>query len=705
MSVKSFFITVILIVGLLKSSAQNVAFKTDVFLYGTNVYPEIQTREEQIKMLDLFSQAGYTVLRLGESAWGNLEPAPGKFDFGWLRFFLDEMQKRNIKAILGTCSFIPPIWLTAKNPEMLWQYEDGNYANPMSRHAISRNHTAFRTALQKFILAYGNEFKDHLAVIGWQLDNEIELTMNFYGIDQNPMNQKSWKLWLNKNYHNAAEANQRLGFRAWGWQVQNIDAIPMPSKGNDGNLATLRLAYLHYQRDNIMEYFTWQKGLLRKAGVKQWVTTDLNMLYNTIADASKPLNPLDISAINMYQPTSDNPNYWAEQGMYSNIHRSASNGKFLLTETRIGPTGGAYVSDEAATKSQFFMWMLEPAAFGANCIMHWSGNRFTGGHWPHWGGLLDWSGKPEPDFEWTKDIAAFYKKWGKTIIETTVDAQAAVLTDFDQRAALETYPHAPNKESLSLLAGAFNAFHRNGIGVDAITSVDAMDYNNLKKYKILVLAAAPCLDDSAIKSSLLQFVENGGILIVSPFTAYQTWEGIFKSDGFASGLEDVIGSKVQSIRLLSKSSSFVEHLIMNRDTLFKNIPVAMSGFTERLTGYKEQDVIARFTNTDEVMAGKPAVIYKKSKKGYALKFAFWPDQDIFSELIGKICQFENPIISQTVVNGVQIVPRTDKSVFVINTMGKAQKIVLAKPMNDRITGTQRSANFELKPYEILWLNE
>ena len=113
-----------------------------------------------------------------------VETGPGKFNFGWLRFFLDEMNKRNIRAILGTCSYIPPQWLVANHPEILWEYEDGNHANPMGRHAASRNHPIFRKELEEFILAYGKEFKDHPAVIGWQLDNEIEWNVGFR-IDHN----------------------------------------------------------------------------------------------------------------------------------------------------------------------------------------------------------------------------------------------------------------------------------------------------------------------------------------------------------------------------------------------------------------------------------------------------------------------------------------------------------------------------------------
>jgi hypothetical protein len=44
-----------------------------------------------------------------------------------------------------------------------------------------------------------------------------------------------------------------------------------------------------------------------------------------------------------------------------------------------------------------------------------------------------------------------------------------------------------------------------------------------------------------------------------------------------------------------------------------------------------------------------------------------------------------------------------KSIFIINTMSKKINVSLAKTMTDRITGAKRANNFELNPYEIVWL--
>jgi beta-galactosidase len=698
--------TVLIFLGLFLSFslvAQQKNFSTDVFLYGASVYPEVQTKDEQIRMLDLFSRAGFTVLRLGESAWGNLETGPGKFNFGWLRDFLDEMQKRRMKAILGTCSYIPPQWLAAAHPEILMQYSDGSKANPMGRHAECRNHPVFREELKKFILAYAAEFKDHPAVIGWQLDNEIE--QNIGRIDYNDASKKAWTSWLTKTYANADSLNNRLGLRAWGLEVPEIADVPLPSRSNDGSLPILSLAALHFDRDNIIEYLDWQKSLLREAGVKQWITTDWIMTSHTIADEPALKNILGISGINEYQPTENDSNYWAWQSMFNDIHRSQNpDGHFLVTETRIGPTGSEKIWTPSASHRQFITWIIQPAAFGACGVLHWSGNRFTGGHWPHWGGMLDWSGNPEPDFKWTMELSSFFKKWGNALLTTSVDARAAVLTDFDNRAALEVYPHTSS--SAGILTEAFDAFHRNGIGVDAISTARAASYDALKKYRVIIIAAASCLDGKLVNAALRKFVENGGTLIVTPFTGYQTWDGIFHDTGFGSSIENLTGTLTRTVRLLPGAGNDSKEpvwVVWDHNMKIDSSRAGIDGFSEILELQKNVQVIARFSTNEDVMNGRPAATINKTGAGTVVKLAYWPAGDGFAAILRKLTPEMSLVLKDCLPAGVEAVPRTDGSCFIINTLDHPVRIFLKKRMTDRITGERYSDVADLKPYAAVWL--
>jgi beta-galactosidase len=144
------------------------------FFFGADVYPELQTRSEWNAMLDHFQRAHMNAVRVSESSWGNLETASGKYNFGWLSNFLDDLDRRKMKAILGTGSYIPPQWLAAGNPEILVQFHPGVKVHPMARHAPCLNHPLYRSALRDYILAIGKAFHQHPAVVAWQLGNEQE---------------------------------------------------------------------------------------------------------------------------------------------------------------------------------------------------------------------------------------------------------------------------------------------------------------------------------------------------------------------------------------------------------------------------------------------------------------------------------------------------------------------------------------------------
>src|SRR5260370_20988329 len=101
------------------------------FLYGASVYPELQTREEWNRMLDEFRSAHMNVVRVAESSWGNLEIAPGKFNFGWLKDFLDDLQTHHMKAVLGTSTYLAPQSLIASPPHMLPEIQHSLKLHPL----------------------------------------------------------------------------------------------------------------------------------------------------------------------------------------------------------------------------------------------------------------------------------------------------------------------------------------------------------------------------------------------------------------------------------------------------------------------------------------------------------------------------------------------------------------------------------------------
>ena len=114
------------------------------FLYGISMYPEIETWEQSIKSLDYLQKANMNVVRFTESSWGNIEINDGVFDFTWVHRYLDELQKRGIKVILGTGSYIAPQWMYDKYPDLPVELSKGLPNHSMGRKAACIFHPGYR---------------------------------------------------------------------------------------------------------------------------------------------------------------------------------------------------------------------------------------------------------------------------------------------------------------------------------------------------------------------------------------------------------------------------------------------------------------------------------------------------------------------------------------------------------------------------------
>lgn len=678
--------------------------ESEEFLYGASVYPELQTRQEWIRMLDTFQEAHMNVVRVSESSWGNLETAPGQYNFGWLRDFLDELHRRGMKAVLGTSSYIAPQWLSAKNPDMLVELTPGVKVHPMARKAACLNHPQYRGAVRRYILALGRAFRDHPAVIGWQLDNEIEFVVGRPCYDV--ACERAWRAWLKQTYRTAGEFNRRLNLVSWGMQVDSLEDVLQPRTGIEGGsgsvrLPALTLANLHFRRDVILNFLLEQAQALREAGVKHWITTDWNTVWLALADDPLAQRSLDLAGLNFYQPSGDNPEFWSNLAWHLDMHRSAHGlGHFLVTETRVGVAGDVVMWDPFPTREQFRMWMLQPAAFGASGLMYWSGNRWHGGHWPHWGGVLDWTGQPEPDFPWLVELGEFFHRESARLLRNPVHASATVITDFDQRAALHVYKHVPSSERV--LPEVFDALHRLGIGTDTLSVEAATRPGALTRYALVVIPAATALDHSELPGALRAYVERGGNVMITPFTAYQSWDGVFRRDGFGANLAQLTGAVVRTARRMGTAA--------DKDRKNQQVawlgglsPVGVDGYCEYLEIQPGVEVIGRFQSDEPSLHGQPAATRRKLGAGSAIKLAFWPNDDSVLRLFRDLIPANGVLLAEAAPRGVQAVPRTDRSLFVINTTPRSVAIRLAGPAKDRITGRSIVQHHELKPFEVLWL--
>ena len=85
-------------------------------LFGAAYYGEYQPYDRLATDLELMAEAGFSVIRVGESVWSTWEPEDGVFVLEWLEPVLDGAHERGISVIIGTPTYAVPPWLRRKYP-------------------------------------------------------------------------------------------------------------------------------------------------------------------------------------------------------------------------------------------------------------------------------------------------------------------------------------------------------------------------------------------------------------------------------------------------------------------------------------------------------------------------------------------------------------------------------------------------------------
>ena len=92
-------------------------------------------------------------------------------------------------------------------------------------------------------------------------------------------------------------------------------------------------------------------------------------------------------------------------------------------------------------------------------------------------------------------------------------------------------------------------------------------------------------------------------------------------------------------------------------------------------------------------------------KGIVIKLGFWSRDDSFLRLFRDLIPDQSAGISGLLPAGVQGVPRTDGSLFVVNTASTPRQIQLSRARTDRLTGRKIAGETEMKGYEVFCWNK
>jgi beta-galactosidase len=628
-------------------------------LFGAAYYTEYQPVERTRIDLDLMADAGFTVIRVGESVWSTWEPREGEFDLDWLQPVLDGAHERGISVVMGTPTYAVPPWMHERYPETAAQPTTGRPLPYGGRQDADFTNPTFRFFAERVIRRIAERYRDHPAVIGWQLDNEPGAELL-----HNPGVFARFKQELREQYGDAEALNRAWGLTYWSHRVSHIDELWPP----DGNTTpAYDLAWRRFQASLTQELVEWQAELVRSlVPASQFVTTCL-ALGRPALDVTRIGDGLDIVATNVYYATQDGLRRDADTGtdalpvvdgfpsgtgtdalfLQADVSRGCKQGSFLVTETGAGSIGGpADVRPAYPGQWRQVVWAL--VARGARMVEYWHWHTLHHGAETYWGGVLPHSLQPGRCYKELAAVGAELGRVGEDLRDLAPVSDVGVLVSSDSRWALSYMSPLPGGAARSNWPQGWfgdttsydrvlRSFYRGLFDVGLMSDVVAPHQlpedavRAVELWPVLVAPAAYVLTDDEI-DRLLAYAHAGGHLVLTPRTAY--------ADGSAAARHEVMPGRLRE----AAGASYEESTSLARPVpVHANAPDGPSGHAlgwadmlrpegaEVLSGYD-----------DPFLEGSAAVTTARHGSGRVTTVGAFPDRGLARSLAGWVARTSLP---------------------------------------------------------------
>jgi beta-galactosidase len=475
--------------------------KFDTLLYGASYYLEYMPYERLEQDVRLMEKAGINFVRLGESTWGVMEPRDGEFDFGWLERVIDRLHKSGIKVILGTPTYSIPAWLFKKHPEIqVKQINQTRYTYGL-RQMTDLTHPTYRSCAERIIRHLVSRFRDHPAIIGYQLDNETHSS----GTADTHV-QAMFRERVKKIFGTPAALNKAWGLNYWGQNISDFEELP-PRDGilNPG----YKLEWERFEQQIITDFLAWQAAIVRELKRSdQFITHDFAG-FPSDANVYEIAKGLDIPAVNIYAGFQDEMDgqYYAFCG---DVNRSLKNGNYLVTETTAQTTGWDSKYQLPPYPGQLRLAAYANIASGANLVAYWHWHSLHYGQETYWKGVLSHDLEPGRVYGEVSRIAQELKKIGPELVNLKKRNEVAILFSLDSLHGLSFMPFDDNVNYMSVLSRLYEALYKLRVEADFVFPQS----QNLNDYRLIIVPALYIADD-ALLQRLAEYVKNGGNLLMT----------------------------------------------------------------------------------------------------------------------------------------------------------------------------------------------
>lgn len=497
----------------------------NTILYGVAYYPEYMPTDRLEADVSLMQAAGLSLVRVGESTWTNWEPRDGDFQFSWMQRILDRLHAADIKVILGIPTYSIPPWLHRAHPDIVVTHlgvsaprlqEPAAPTYPSHRapgaYGPRQNqdytHPVFRRYAERITAAIVQRFRDHPAVIGYQIDNETA--------PNHVATQYSQPLFLEhlkKKYGTPAALNRHWGLAFWGQLLDTWDELP----ARDGVLNPgYLLEWDRFQQEIVREYLASLAAVVRvHSRDQQFITHDFVGGPLANVDLWAIARELDYVAVNVYYPPQNKMSGLAIW-LAGDLARSLKQRPHFVMETNAQTLGWDSRTQYPQYPGQLRLAAYAHIAAGATLVEYWHWASAHNGQETFWKGVLGHDLQPNRTYAEVAQVGGELRALGPSLGTQRKQNQVAILLSADSINALRQMPFSDNLDYSQLLKQIYEALYTLNVETDFVSDHDT----DFSSYAVLLVPPLYTASN-ALLQAIADFVAKGGhvlMLFKSGFT-------------------------------------------------------------------------------------------------------------------------------------------------------------------------------------------
>ncbi|KQV14609.1 MULTISPECIES: beta-galactosidase [unclassified Kitasatospora] len=525
-------------------TARQLTDRLGALAFGGDYNPE-QWDEGVWKQDDeLMRTARVNLATVGVFSWALLEPAEGRYEFGWLDGQLDRLHANRVAVDLATPTASPPPWFTLAHPDAMPVGPDGTRLTHGSRDTYCLAAPAYRRAARRIASALAERYGDHPALALWHVHNE------YATLCWCEHTAAAFRVWLRARHGSLDVLNDAWGTAFWSQRYSSWEQVQPPRATQWHHNPGQALDFRRFWSDEARAAYREQRDAIR-AHSDRPVTTNLMVPGYQNLDLWAFGREVDLVTIDHY-PAAPGVDAAADTAFGADRARSFGGGApWLLMEQG---TNTVYAGDRVLAKEpgDILRHTLGHIARGSEgaLFFQWRQSRAGAEQWHS--AMVPHAGPDSRIFREVTEAGEAVARLGE-LAGSTVRAEVAVLHDSDAWWALESdgLPSA-DLDYHATLRRAHRALWDAGVTVDF-----AHPEHDLTRYQLVVAPALFLLSDAGA-ANLRRYVAGGGTLLVQHSGGAVDERLHARLGGYpAAPLREALGVRVEEHRPLRRDEETV----------------------------------------------------------------------------------------------------------------------------------------------------